>query len=60
MKAVGDKAQITKAVIALAKMENTQLPMLPIEVKRLQTFYSSRSFTNWPSASNPLWSDIGG
>jgi peptide/nickel transport system substrate-binding protein len=60
MKAVGDKAQITKAVIALAKMENTQVPMLPIEVKRLQTFYSSRSFTNWPPASNPLWSDIGG
>ncbi|HWE64459.1 MAG TPA: ABC transporter substrate-binding protein [Chloroflexota bacterium] len=60
LRATNDTAQISKAVVALAKLENTQLPLLPIEVKRLQTWYSSRTFTNWPAANNPLWTDCGG
>src|SRR5439155_362096 len=60
MSATNDKATLSKAVKALAQMENQQLPMLPVEVKRLQTFYSSRTYTNWPAPSDPLWSDVGG
>jgi peptide/nickel transport system substrate-binding protein len=60
MSATNDKATLSKAVKALAQMENQQLPMLPVEVKRLQTFYSSRTYTNWPAPNHPLWSDVGG
>lgn len=60
MSSVNDKATIRKAVKALAQMENQQLPFLPIEVKRLQTFYSSRTYTGWPAPNDPLWSDVGG
>jgi peptide/nickel transport system substrate-binding protein len=60
MSAANDPATIRKAVKALAQMENQQVPMLPVEVKRLQTFYSSRSYTGWPAPNDPLWSDVGG
>lgn len=55
-----DKAAISKGVIAMVKLENMELPVLPIEVKRLQVWYSSRDLTNWPPTSNPLWTDAGG
>ncbi len=50
-----------KAVVEkLTKAYNEHLPILDLNAKRLQVFYSTQRFTGWPDSDHPLWQNAGG
>lgn len=49
-----------KLALDYAKFINEQLPFLPYANKRLQVWYSSTNYIDWPSAHSNIWQQMGG
>jgi peptide/nickel transport system substrate-binding protein len=56
---VGTGPKMDKLVFDWASYVNKELPFLQWQNKGYQFEYSTAKFTNWPSASNPVWQAVG-
>ncbi|MCL6442415.1 MAG: hypothetical protein K6T83_02930 [Alicyclobacillus sp.] len=57
---VSDPKQVHKIVLGFAKLVDQQLPYIAYDNKRLQIYYRTETYTDWPPASSNLWLQAGG
>jgi peptide/nickel transport system substrate-binding protein len=58
--ASSDLEEKREAITALARLVNEELPLMGLNAKRLQTFYSTARFVGWPEEDSVLWQNVGG
>lgn len=58
-KTVGSGSAMQKLTWDWAKLDNQEMPYLPLWDKYQQVEYSKTSFTHWPAASSSIWALMG-